>query len=72
MPSGYEFVLDTFSNFRLYSLHSRGVTVERLATQYKISVPVIAERVEAARLSMEKQVHIEEFDGPLQKAHFGI
>jgi hypothetical protein len=59
MPTGCEFVLDHFFSLRLYALHSRGFTVEQLAAQYKTSVPVISERIEAARLSIEKQVRIE-------------
>jgi hypothetical protein len=59
MPSRYKFALDNFSNFRLYALHSKGTTVEQLAALYKMSAPVVAEHIEAARLCLEKQVRIE-------------
>jgi hypothetical protein len=71
MPFGYKLVLDNFSNFRLYAQHRRGATVEQLAAQYKMSTLLVTERIEAARLCLEKQVRIEDVHAPLQTAHSG-
>jgi hypothetical protein len=66
MPFGYEFVLDNFSGLRLYAQHRRGITVEQLAVQHKMSTLVVTERIEAARLCIEKQVRLGDVHAAVQ------
>jgi Mor family transcriptional regulator len=61
----YEFLEDAYFPFRLYSEFSRGESIEALARKYSIAALWIQERIEAARLCIEKQVRIE---GALQHA----
>ena len=46
-------------HFRLYSEYKRGESLEALASKYSVGVLWAAERIEAARLSIETQVKIE-------------
>jgi hypothetical protein len=58
-----EAVLELLSSdylpFRLYSEHKRGATPAQLAATFALSVPWVEERIEAARLCIEKQVRLE-------------
>jgi Mor family transcriptional regulator len=49
---------DHYLPFRLYADFQDGVTVEELAQTYSLPVSWIRERLEAARLCIEKQVQI--------------
>ena len=49
----------TLVPFRLYSEHKRGATPAQLAATFAVSVPWVEERIEAARLCIEKQVRVE-------------
>lgn len=55
----YELLYETYFPFRLYADFKRGATVQSLASEYLMPVPWIEERIEAARVCIEKQVAIE-------------
>ncbi len=50
---------DNYLPFRLYAEHKNGVTPAQLAASFSLSVPWVEERIEAARLCIEKQVRLE-------------
>jgi hypothetical protein len=45
--------------FRLYAEHAQGISTEGLAERYAYSPTWVAERIEAARLCLERQVRVE-------------
>lgn len=55
----YELLYEKYFPFRLYADFKRGATVQSLANKYLMSAPWIEERIEAARLCIEKQVRID-------------
>ena len=55
----YELFYDSYLPFRLYADFRHGLTPEELGHEYCMPVRWIEERVEAARLCLEKQVRIE-------------
>ena len=55
----YELLYEKYFPFRLYADFKRGATVQWLANQYSMPMPWIEERIEAARLCIEKQVRID-------------
>ena len=55
----YELLYETYFPFRLYADFKRGATVQLLSSEYLMPIHWIEERVEAARLCIEKQVRIE-------------
>jgi len=59
MTSQYNVLFDSYFPFRLYAENLRGKTPEKLATEYAVSASWIKERIEAARLCIEKQIRIE-------------
>jgi hypothetical protein len=59
MTSEYEILFDRYFPFRLYAEHARGKTTQELAAEYNVSAGWVEERIEAARLCIEKQVRIE-------------
>jgi hypothetical protein len=54
----YELLYGSYFPFRLYAEATRGATVDQLALRYNLSRHWIEERVEAARLCIERQVRI--------------
>lgn len=50
---------DEYLPFRLYADYKQGATVEELSTSYSLPAYWIAERIEATRLCIEKQVRLE-------------
>jgi len=59
MGPAYECLYDSYFPFRLYADFKRGVTLEALAEEYWMPLPWIEERIEAARLCIEKQIRID-------------
>lgn len=49
----------TYLPFRLYAEHTQGTSLDGLAKRYAYSPSWIAERIEAARLCLERQVRVE-------------
>lgn len=54
----YELLFDGYFPFKLYADSLRGLTADQLAATYGMPSHWIAERIEAARLCLEKQVRI--------------
>jgi hypothetical protein len=50
---------DNYLPFRLYAEHKNGVTPAQLAATFALPVQWVEERIEAARLCIEKQVRLE-------------
>ena len=50
---------DNYLPFRLYAEHKNGATPAQLAAAFAVSVHWVEERIEAARLCIEKQVRLE-------------
>jgi hypothetical protein len=50
---------DNYLPFRLYAEHKNGATPAQLAAAFAVSVQWVEERIEAARLCIEKQVRLE-------------
>lgn len=50
---------DNYLPFRLYAEHKNGATSAQLAATFAVSVHWVEERIEAARLCIEKQVRLE-------------
>ena len=50
---------DNYLPFRLYAEHKNGATLAQLAADFSLSVQWVEERIEAARLCIEKQVRLE-------------
>ncbi|MBV9084690.1 MAG: hypothetical protein JOZ62_18595 [Acidobacteriaceae bacterium] len=55
----YELLYDSYFPFRLYADFRRGLTLDELAKEYSMPARWIEERLEAARLCVEKQIRIE-------------
>lgn len=56
----YELLYEKYFSFRLYADFKQGATVQSLANKYFfMSALWIEERIEAARLCIEKQVRID-------------
>jgi hypothetical protein len=66
----WSLLYDEYLPFRLYSDHKQGVSVSQLAGSLGLPTPWIEERIEAARLCIEKQERINlpfcDFDDPLE------
>ena len=54
----WSLLYDEYLPFRLYSDHKQGVSVNQLAGSLGLPAPWIQERIEAARLCIEKQERI--------------
>jgi hypothetical protein len=54
----WSLLYDEYLPFRLYSDHRQGVSIDQLAGSLGLPVPWIQERIEAARLCIEKQERI--------------
>ncbi len=54
----WSLLYDEYLPFRLYSDHKQGVPVDQLAGSLGLPAPWIQERIEAARLCIEKQARI--------------
>ena len=50
---------DEYLPFRLYADHKSGSTAAEIAAEYGLSITWVEERIEAARLCIEKQVRLE-------------
>lgn len=50
---------DEYLPFRLYADYKQGATIEELSTNFSLPVHWVAERIEAARLCIEKQVRLD-------------
>jgi len=62
MPEGdalLNYLYDEYLPFRLYADFKDGSTVEELAAQFSLHPCWVKERIEAARLCIEKQIRLE-------------
>jgi hypothetical protein len=59
MSAAYELLFDEYFPIRLYAEHKRGIPLRVLARLYSAPADALAERIEAARLLIEKQIRIE-------------
>ena len=59
MSAAYELLFDEYFPIRLYAEHKRGIPLPVLARLYSAPADALAERIEAARLLIEKQIRIE-------------
>ena len=57
--SEFRLLLDEYLPFRLYADHKNGISLDELAQRFSLPTHWIEERIEAARLCIEKQVRIE-------------
>jgi hypothetical protein len=53
-----ELLSSDYLPFRLYAEHKRGATPFELAAAFSLSETWVAERIEAARLCIEKQIRV--------------
>ena len=59
MPeNALELLSSDYLPFRLYAEHKRGATPVQLAAAFSLSETWVAERIEAARLCIEKQIRV--------------
>lgn len=54
----WSLLYDEYLPFRLYSDHKQGVSIDQLAGSLGLPAPWIQERIDAARLCIEKQERI--------------
>ena len=59
----YEVLFDSYFPFRLYADSVQGLTPDQLALKYGLSSQWIEERIEAARLCIQKQIRIIGLEG---------
>ncbi len=57
--SGFDLLVHEYLPFRLYSDYKNGMTPKELATYFSLLVHWVEERIEAARLCIEKQIRLE-------------
>ena len=50
---------DEYLPFRLYADYKQGATIEELSASFSLPAHWVAERIEAARLCIEKQVRLD-------------
>jgi hypothetical protein len=59
MPeNALELLSSDYLPFRLYAEHKRGATPVQLAAAFSLSETWVVERIEAARLCIEKQIRV--------------
>jgi hypothetical protein len=58
----FDLLYDQYLPFRLYADHMLGASTPELARQFALSEHWVAERIEAVRLCMEKQVWLNLLD----------
>ena len=54
-----DLLFDEYLPFRLYADHKNGKSLKDLAAEFLLPAPWIEERIEAARLCIEKQIRLE-------------
>jgi hypothetical protein len=57
--SAFAFMYDQYLPFRLYADHKLGADPAELAATFSLPVRWVEERLEAMRLCIEKQVHLD-------------
>jgi hypothetical protein len=57
--SDLDLLFDEYLPFRLYADHKNGKSLNDLATEFLLPAPWIEERIQAARLCIEKQIRLE-------------